>query len=45
MGISADLIVFGGEGNNVLDDLDRMSLYDFLPESLLYDMISGLLNM
>lgn len=34
MGISADLIVFGGEGNNFLDDLGSMSLYDFLPESL-----------
>ena len=32
MGISADLILFGSDSNNVLDDLNKISLYEFLPE-------------
>ena len=35
MGISADLIVFGDDGDHIIDDLNsNITLYEFLPEHL-----------
>ena len=34
MGISADLILFGHEGESFVDDFENVSLYEFLPEKL-----------